>query len=61
VANILKGYTKMSQVHVTAKGFCTYCNSKLKECLECGEWFYPKREDHVRCSDKCRTRKSRRL
>ena len=58
--NILKGYKEMSQIRVTAKGLCIYCKSKLKECLECGEMFSPKREDHVRCSSKCRTRKSRR-
>jgi len=51
----------MSQKHVTAKGYCTYCNSKLIKCIECDNWFCSKRKDHVMCSTRCRTRKSRRL
>lgn len=51
----------MSQRHVTANGFCTYCGASLKVCPECGDWFHAKNKAHILCKPRCRTRKSRRL
>ena len=51
----------MSQRHVTAKGNCMFCGSKLRKCTECDEWFCATNKAHLLCSSRCRTRKSRRL
>lgn len=52
---------KMSQVHVTYKGTCTYCGSRLKKCKDCKDWFCATRKDNIYCSSKCRTRRFRKL
>lgn len=51
----------MSQAHVTDKGYCTYCGAKLKQCLQCGEWFISTKADHEYCRSRCRTRQHRLL
>ncbi|UNY40594.1 hypothetical protein KLER11_gp73 [Pararheinheimera phage vB_PsoM_KLER1-1] len=51
----------MSQRHVSKDGKCVYCGSKLRQCIECYEWFLANNKVHVLCRDRCRTRRSRRL
>lgn len=52
----------MSQKHKTATCFrCIYCGAKKRLCEECNKYFYAKRENHVICSTRCRTRKYRRI
>lgn len=38
---------------------CVMCGAIKKECAECGFLFHTSRKNHVYCSDRCRTRKSR--
>lgn len=50
----------MSQTHKSKGCFrCIYCGAKKAICPICGKYFYAKRENHVICSTKCRTRKYR--
>lgn len=50
----------MSQSHVTAKGYCAFCGAKLKQCVECQEWFISTVSGHIYCRSRCRTRAYRR-
>lgn len=47
---------KMSQI---GEHKCVMCGSIKKECAECGCLFHTSRKNHFYCSDRCRTRKSR--
>lgn len=38
---------------------CVYCGSIKIKCQECNRFFHTSRKNHIYCSDRCRTRKSR--